>query len=188
MYKLTLSSGNVFYYKPEDSANVAVAITTNPSKMFLGGFAGLEASRKFAAFRQFASIEDCKFPNIEDFNLLEFAEKLGTASNFFIKRTDLVFNDVDWCNGTSSKAQSCDDRLYYYEKIGLKSMFKTRMNCPLWAFIANHLSIFGVELFKETFFKGYENDPIKDVSLDSKSRYSNHSFKAPAAYIRALCQ
>lgn len=187
MYKLTLSSGNVFYYKPEDEANVAIAITATPTNIFLGGFAGKSAKAKFEAFKKFSVLVEQKFPNFSNFDISEFSLKLGAASNYFIKYGECLFNDVDNMDGTSSHAQTCDSRRYYYDAVGL-NMFRNNKNVPLWAFIANHLSKFSAEQFNYTFFKGAGENASKDADLTATMKGIKYEFKAPAAYIRCLCQ
>lgn len=187
MYKLTLSSGNVFYYKPEDETNIALAITATPTNIFLGGFAGELAKSKFEAFKKFSVPQEQKFPNFGNFDITEYSLKLGAASNYFVKYGECLFNDYDNMNGTSSHAQTCDSREYYYRSAGL-NMFKNNKNCPLWAFIANHLSKFSAEQFNYTFFKGAGENASKDADLTATMKGVKYEFKAPAAYIRCLCQ
>lgn len=187
MYKLILSSGNIFYYQPEDSANIAIALTSTPDKKFIGGFAGFQAKAKFEAFKKFSVPVEQKFPSFSDFDITEYAEKLGAASALFIKYGKSMINDKEHFNGTSSYAQSCDSRVHYYNAVGLNMMNNSK-NVPFWAFIANHLSKFGVEQFSYTFFKGAGENASKDSDLTTHMKGVRYEFKAPAAYIRSLCQ
>jgi len=183
MWKIILSSGNIFWYTPGDENHIAVAFASNPSKEFLGGFAGLEATRKFVAFEKLATAESCKSPNIKDFNLDAYAEKLGAAQPLFINGL-FSFNDNDHCNGTSSIAETCDSRQDYYKAVGLQSLYGSSIKCPFWALIANHLSMFGAKHFRESFFRG--GDFQKDLVSEMPTRYYKGSWRAPAAYCRAL--
>lgn len=193
--RVILSSGNEFYYLKESNSYISHAYVKR-GNVFLGGFLGKEADRKFAAFSNLSNTTVEQYSIVvEDFfvqlNLLdktEFSHKLGTASSLFLNNFIKVVNDLDYCDGTSSKAQSCDERRNYYKAVGTENLFRSNLKFNLGLFIANHLAVFSVKDFRETFFKGCEEHPQKDVRLYTKTRYYNDVFKAPAAYVRALCQ
>jgi hypothetical protein len=205
--KITLVSGNVFYHLPENSDSFSVAYIIDKNLNFIGGFLADEADRKLAAFAKLQNVkvetksivrksnEFCDHNeevevqplNMNYINFDNFAAKLGAASKLFLDNWNRGVSDYQDCNGTNSRAQSCDERIHYYNTVGCSRLYKSRKLFPIWAFIANHVSIFGVENFRETFFKGYEHDPQKDCVVEKDTRYTRGYFKAPAAYVRALC-
>lgn len=193
MYKkITLASNSVFYYKPSTYDEASWAFIVDINLNFLGGFLCNEADRKYAAFSKLSNVRVEDSANVLDLNLVKFdnfAASLGTASNLFLSNWSLMISDRQDCDGTSSYANSCDERGNYYKAVGCWCLFKSNTKFPLWAFVANHVSIFSVKDFRTTFFKGYEENPEKDIVVGGfKTRYSNDYFKAPAAYVRALCQ
>lgn len=196
MIVLKLKSGNLFFFKRK-AGWVDMAMVISPEDVFLGGFAGREAKRKLAAFKKIAVEEfellNKDFPCISRFNLIPFSEKLGAVSELFLKNASQVFNDIDDCDGTSSHAQSCSDRRNYYKSSGLIQLYDSSIKCPIWAFVANHLSIWGTENFRYTFFKvdGVFQTDVRLSVEDSyivKTKYSKEGFKAPAYYFKALCK
>jgi hypothetical protein len=190
--RIELVSGNVFYYSPETNESFSFACVINDStKTFLGGFVCMEADRKLDAFSKLngtKSSEVQSFPYLKDYTMDNFLQQLGTASPLFVRSLTITVNDYEHCNGTSSKAQSCDERSSYFEVVGMKRVFKSSKSYPVWAMIANHLSIFGAKSFRETFFHGYELDSARKDNVVSvkDTRFSKQNFKAPAAYVRAL--
>jgi hypothetical protein len=194
MKAVRLLSGNTYYFQEETNSVLAHGFLLSPNNAFKGGYLGKEAIRKYAVFSKLNGVTVLSNveAQLEDADFNEFAEKLGTISNIFKSTFFKFVNDLDDANGTSSKAQSCDDRQRYYRTVGIDEAFKTSKGFMLGLFIANHVSIFGVENFRTTFFKG-KDEPVKDDELDSssifmKNVYADCGFKAPAAYIRALCQ
>lgn len=198
MRKILLSSGNSFYYSKGNNDQLASGWIISTKNEFLGGFLGIEADRKFAAFSKLSNtvITDCE--EVEGVNALKnasldkFAEKMGAVSTIFKSSFFTEVRDLDDCDGTSSTAESCDERKEYYDVVGCKAAFKSNKMFLLGLFVANHVSIFSWNHFRETFFKGKEN-PEKDDALDfnnswSKWVYVKKGFKAPAAYVRALAQ
>lgn len=193
--KITLASGNVFYHSAQinrDTVSFALVVRGNT---FLGGFMCREADRKLEIFSR---LNPLAVETTEDKTLIEsldftgFAKKLGSLESLFLKNLYLIISDYRNCDGTSSKAESCDERAKYYYTVGCEVCYKSYIEFPLWAFVANHVSIFGVENFRETFFKGKDN-PEKDDFIEvnaswKKLVYSTEGFKAPAAYVRALCR
>lgn len=192
MYKrITLASGNVYFFFPGNNDKAPYGFIIDNYNNFVGGYLCNEAIRKAQAFSSLKNtiVQDVtKHPAMETVKFENFAEKLGTASKWFIQYGSLVFNDLDYCNGTNSRAESCDDRYCYYKAVGCEMLFKSKKEFPLWAFIANHLAIFSQNNFRITFFRGNEEFIGKDRVVENiKTRYYNSSFKAPAAYVRALC-
>lgn len=188
--KITLSSGNVFYHEAGSSDRFSVAYVVSPDLEFLGGFLASEADRKLAAFKSLGLVESVESGiNLKFCNFNKFSSLIGTASRFFELGISIEVSDYEDCNGTSSKAQSCDERKAYYEVVGCAEIFKSSRKFPLWALIANHLAIFGAKDFRETFFRGNEEYPQKEMSQTASTKWSkNKTFKAPAAYVRAICQ
>ncbi len=191
-YKVILKSGNTFYFAESTLTTVALAYILSPTRVFLGGMAGYEAKRKFDTF---SDMEEAIQINEDEFQLIDvdfddFASKLGAMSSYFLSKKDVMINDFYYCNGTSSFASSCDERYHYYKTVGLEGMFKTQNECPMWAFIANHVAFFGVKNFKDTFFRGCDSRIEKDMSMSNvfNTRYYDGTFKAPAYYVRSLCQ
>lgn len=188
---VTLASGNTFFYKPETSDEFSSAFIVDDNFNFVGGFLCDEADRKLAAFSKLQNVKVSQIANVLPFTMVKFdnfAAKLGAASTYFLRHWNLMISDREDCNGTSAKSQSCDDRQYYYKKVGCDKLFKSSKRFPLWAFIANHVAIFGVENFRQTFFKGSEQNPEKGLMVETKTRYNKSgTFQAPAAYVRALC-
>lgn len=195
MKTIVLSSGNTFYYK-EQSEQLAQGWIISTNNEFVGGFLGLEANRKLAAFSKLSGVTISSCDSNEGFNILQncnlnmFAEKMGAVSSIFTKSFFTEVSDMYDCNGTSSKAESCDERQNYYDVVGCSAAFKSDKRFLLGLFIANHVSVFSWNHFRETFFKGKEN-PCKDDFLElnnswAKWVYAKKGFKAPAAYVRAL--
>lgn len=193
MKSITLSSGNIYYFEGRKAGFLPFGFLISQDNTFKGGFLGKEAERKYAAFSKLANVEiqEQVTYDISNIKLQEFADKLGSVSSLFIKYFFKEVNDKRDCDGTSSNAQSCDDRNRYYKTVGIERAFKSSDKFLLGLFIANHLSIFGVNNFRLTFFRGKDN-PSKDDELNSseifmKNVYDNCGFKAPAAYVKALC-
>jgi hypothetical protein len=126
------------------------------------------------------------FPNIKDLDTSMFCKWIGTASGLFAFHP--LFDLVD--KHHASRASACDERRYYFKAVGLEKLMDSYISCPMWALIANHLSIFGKEQFRETFFKGLDmNTAQSDMCVHTKiTRYSNNDFKAPAYYLRKAVQ
>lgn len=194
MRKTTLASGNVFYFLPESHDRLASGWIISKTSRFVGGYLGQEAIRKYAVFGKLSVFIDCEdaegIASLKNASLDEFAEQMGAVSAVFKNSFFLRVSDLDDCNGTSSKAESCDERQHYYDVVGCSNAFKTDKTFLLGLFVANHVSIFSWNHFRETFFKGKEN-PTKDdfMELDeswAKWVYVKKGFKAPAAYVRAL--
>lgn len=189
--RIILASGNHFYHVAETGQNFSTAFIVDKNLNFIGGFLADEADRKLKSFSNLKNTTVETINNtvcIEIVNFLKFSEKLGSVSKLFLESRFLLVNDLDYCDGTSSLAESCDDRLDYYKAVGCKKLYKSRRHFPIWAFVANHVSIFGCENFRQTFFKGNELDPSKDDNVTGFStRYSKHGFKAPAYYVKVLC-
>lgn len=187
------------FYHHSDTGNVNYAMVVDAQNTFLGGFLGEEADRKLTAFRQLPStftIENQVFPNMEMINFIPFSEKLGAASPLFLNSKFITINDREDCNGTMSNAESCESRQHYYKAVGLGHVFMTYRKFPVWAFIANHIAVFGVNNFHSTFFRGADSYKKGLVVYTSEytTRYSRKYmddcnyvlFQAPAAYVRAL--
>lgn len=190
--KITLVSGNVFYYSPETNLRASYAFVVDKDSNLLGGFLCNEADRKLATFKSMQNVNvECvnSMLNFSEIKFERFAEMLGTASTVFLKATTITVVDKNDCDGTCSLSQSCDERSRYYKAVGCEKLFKSYRQFDLWLFIANHVAIFGVKDFRITFFKGNDLNPQKDDILSGyTTRYYKESFKAPAAYVRALCQ
>lgn len=194
MKSILLSSGNRYYYEDSKNGFLSFGFLVSQDDTFKGGFLGKEARRKYAIFsglKGVVTLHQNVTYDLKKVKLQEFAEKLGSASVIFIKNFIKEVNDLDDFNGTGSKAQSCDDRVRYYRSVGLDEVFKNRLRFTVGLFIANHISIFGVANFRETFFRGKnEPEPGDSVDLDTlfkKNVYDDCGFIAPAAYIKALC-
>ena len=190
---ITLASGNTFFHSPETETHFQYAFVIDDALNFMGGFLCTEADRKLEAFR---GLPNTRVECVTDTFMAQFfgwakfeqyAENLGTVSNIFLNNREVMVSDTEDCNGTSSRAESCSARRHYYYAVGCKEIYESSKKFPLWALIANHLSIFGATKFRYTFFKGYEQDPQKGVYVEVKSRYYESSFQAPAAYVRAFC-
>lgn len=187
--KIKLASGNIMYYSKHDNCTVSTAFIISPDNTFLGGFAGLEADRKLIAFKALKGVEITTIdtiPSVKSFNTDTFCQWIGTASKLFLDHTDFMVNDRE--NGAPN---ACSERQYYFKAVGLESMYETRIECPIWALIANHVSVFGVTNFNQTFMRGSE---LKHTSSDErvddkfKTRYFKDNFKAPAYYLRKATQ
>ena len=193
--RILLSSGNIFYYLEASSNVISTAFIVDNQKNFLGGFAGKEADRKLKAFSGLNNIsieKNVTVPTIDTLKFDQFNKWIGTASRLI--QTGLNFYLCDnhhGANGTSSVSHACDERQYYFKIVGLDTLFQSDWKCPVWAMIANHLSIFGRKEFRETFFRGNDIETAdRDQTVDSNyvTRYSKASFKAPAYYIRSALQ
>ena len=198
MKKIKLSSGNTYYYSPKvdgdtwgHGAKIATGFYVSPQGVFLGGVAGKEAERKFKVFSSMSGNEVTtleRMPDMSQFDYAEFCGWIGSASKLFMDHMNFVFNDRDH-GGSSSVSSACDERQYYFKAVGLEEMYQTRIGCPMWAIIANHLSVFGKHNFRQTFMRGSE---LKETSSDQRvddeftTRYTKESFKAPAYYLRKV--
>lgn len=193
MLAIKLSSGNIYYYEESSKRRLAHGFVVSPDDTFIGGFLAKEAERKYAIFSKLPGVEnlgDCLYDRSK-LKLDEFAEKLGAASRYFKLYFHKEVRDLRDCDGVNSRAESCDDRLRYYKTVGMEEAFKTNKSFLLGLFIANHVSIFGVQNFRTTFFRG-KDEPLKDDNLEAdeifaKNVYDTCGFKAPAAYVKALC-
>ncbi len=190
---ITLASGNTMLYLPETDENFSQAFIVDNSFNFVGGFLCDEADRKVVAFQKLQNIE-VKETSTEVFHQFlnwckfdDFAAKLGSASSLFLQNWHKQVSDLGDCDGTESRAESCGDRRHYYKAVGCERLYKSSMRFPLWALIANHVSVFSLDNFRHTFFRGHDDNPMKGAHVEVVSRYSNRSFQAPAAYIRAFC-
>lgn len=198
MKKIILSSGNTFYYLKGNNDQLASGWIISKSLDFIGGYLAKEANRKFTAFSNLPNTTVTSCYEVEGLETLKaasldmFAEKMGSVSNIFKASFFSKVNDLEDCDGTSSRAESCDERKHYYDVVGMGKAFKSNKFFLLGLFVANHVSIFSWNHFRETFFKGKEN-PSKDDFLElnkswAKWVYVKKGFKAPAAYVRALAQ
>lgn len=199
--RIQLSSGNLFYHRAATGSEVAIACIVSRNNQFLGGYAGKEADRKLSIFRKigtsvtesgityaqgYAETINVQFPVISRLDMSLFNSWIGTASLLIEKYGDLFISDAD-----SDAACACPDRERYYRTVGLaEELWDRGKSIPLWAFVANHLSIFSKENFRETFFRGYDLDSTdRDLTVMQKycrTRYDSCGFKAPAAYLRLL--
>ena len=193
--RILLSSGNTFYYLEANSDVISTAFIVDTQKNFLGGFAGREADRKLKAFSSLKNViveETNEVPSMDNLKYDQFKQWIGTASRLFeIGLNFYLCDNVHGRSGTSSASRACDERQYYFKVVGLDMLFRSDKKCPVWALIANHLSIFGRKEFRETFFRGNDiNTATSDSVVSSKyvSRYFNERFKAPAYYIRMALQ
>jgi hypothetical protein len=193
--RILLSSGNTFYYLEANSDVISTAFIVDTQKNFLGGFAGQEADRKFKAFSSLNNViveETNEVPSMDNLKYDQFKEWIGTASRLFENGLNFYLCDnVHGAQGTSSASRACDERQYYFKVVGLDMLFRSDKKCPVWALIANHLSIFGSKEFRETFFRGRDLESAKSddaVACMYISRYYGGSFKAPAYYIRMALQ
>lgn len=186
--RIKLVSGNMFYYSPKTSDSFQFAIIVNNSLEFIGGFLANEADRKLKAFSNLRGVIKEEVNQMIDLKLLKlqkFAEKLGAASKLFVDSFYTVVNDIEDADGTSSRAESCDERQHYYNIVGCRKLFKSSKSFMIGLLVANHVSIFGVKNFRYTFFKDHD-DPQKEDYMEWKNRWADKGFKAPAAYVRAL--
>lgn len=188
---ITLASGNTFFYLPETYDVASYAYIVDDNFNFVGGFLADEADRKLAAFSKLQNVKVAEATTglpLHMVNFDNFAAKLGAASTYFLRKT-LMISDYEDCNGTYSHAKSCSDRQYYYKAVGCSRLYRSRKRFPVWAFIANHVAIFGVENFRQTFFRGAEANPATGLMVDASTRYDKSGrFQAPAYYVRAVCQ
>ncbi len=187
--KYVLSSGNFYFFFPENSNKIAYGFFCTPNNVFLGGVLDKEAVRKARTFEQLGCQKEiCVIPELSELDYNEFSDKLGSASRYFKMSINMWISDYTDCDGTGSSARSCDERRYYYMAAGLQNCYNSRKRFPLVLFIANHISIFSVKNFRETFFSGSEGFESDSRICDRKTRYFHGEFKAPAFYVRAVIQ
>jgi len=186
--KIKLKSGNYFYHLNKFNDVISTAMIISPVGEFLGGFAGPEADRKLIAFNGLeivSSTQQTLAPTIETLKFSIYKEWIGFPAYQMIQNHGSFLLCDNIHGGHNAISEACDERAYYYDMVGLKLLYNSNLQCPLWAFIANHLSIFGREKFTVTFYKGNIETPEKDDSVYTyKTRYGEQSFKAPAAYLR----
>lgn len=199
-YKIVLKSKNIFFYIPFYNDTLERAFVTCPNEQkFIIGYAGEEANyRKDNILNNYTGIKvsssdtpkKAQFPLVENLDFSEFNQRLGTASWFTDtcnKRSELM---NDFFDDTSSTA--CDERLRYFVNVGIAKLYKENIDCPLWAIIANHLSVFGEWAFRDTFFKNV--DSLENLLFDEVifpkehhlTRYGHNFFKAPAYYFQKV--
>ncbi len=191
--KIILKSGNIFYHY-HFSNNLAWAIVISPNFTFLGGMLDEVANTKLETFKRLEGTQISVLDKIDfvwtKLNLIPFSEKLGSASKMFIDNFFMEVDDLTDFDGTSSKAESCDDRRDYYKACGCRNIYKTQKKFMVGMLIANHVSVFGVDNFKMTFFKGTEYTQKDETLYLEKLSYLAYnnvlSFKAPAPYLKAL--
>lgn len=189
--KCVLSSGNVYYYKKGCSQLVSYGMIVSTKNEFLGGYICKEANRKFKTFSTLKnttiSVVD-EMPSINNLDISKFCSWIGSAERLFSKGQNIMVSDYEFCSeGTSSISHACDERRFYFQSLGADELYNSKIKCPLWAIIANHVAIFGVAKFKETFFRGRDIDSCEsDLSMNETTRYYSGSFKAPAFYLRAI--
>jgi len=188
--KIELASGNTVWYKPEEGRVVSLLLVTSPSpgKKFLGGAAGQEADRKLRVFASFPKVKVVEVVSMPPFGSLDtsiFNEWVGSASGL-MGSAERIIRDNDVSNYGYGVA--CDERRAYYHAVGLSRMYNSDLGAPLWAVIANHVTMFSREHFRETFFHGTDLESCgaeqhirKEVA---NTRYSNRGFKSPAYYLR----
>ena len=182
---VTLKSGNKFYFIARTKECVEYGFVVSTDNKFLGGFAGKEATRKYKAFRRLEGTREHETfaPSMKQLDYTEYLDWIPEASRLFTSSVEnkLFMTDNDSRNG----GQACDERMYYFQAVGIAILFKQRYKIPVWIIIANHLSIFGKENFKATFSKtGSAATADKDdLVFTQDTRYSKKPFKAPAAYL-----
>ncbi len=194
IFKGTLVSGNVFYYFQEPDFIDYGIVLSKDNKVFIGAFLDNHAKLKFKTFQQngvkFQTLDTQDF-SWDDVCLKQFAEKLGSASRLFERNFTKTFSDKKDCCGTSSLAKSCDERHMYYNAVGCQNIYDSDKKVRIGVFIANHLSVFSTENFQKTFFSGNEEDTefyADSIVHNIKFSWSKNYFKAPAYYVKSLCE
>lgn len=194
---VTLASGNqaVFF---NYSGLRHFFVTNNNITQFLGGGLGLEAERKERIFTNFSNsvvetTNSFEVDNMYNLRHSAFASKLGSASAIFTRAYNdkIIVSDLVDCDGTGSNARTCDERARYYRAVGLGQLYNSVRSFHLVLFIANHVTIFGCDNFRETFFHS-NNEQFESDSYLMNSQYLTRynkariAFKAPAYYVRSL--
>lgn len=166
-----------------------------------GAFLGKESSRRHRILSQYMNHvvlnnydEQLFFLNIREMNFHSVIRQ-HPLYYWIEKSKSIVIDDYNDCDGISSKAKSCDERRYYYYRVGMGDFFyNTRSKFYLSMFILNHISFFGV-IAEDVFFGrnsySYDNTISKDISVVNElpkytKRYYGVNFKAPAYYVRAV--
>lgn len=191
MRVLKLKSGNVFYRLPLTKASIPLAVVLKPiannKYEFIGGYAGKEVIRKLRTFNALSgtSIVNIEPPRMKDVNFDNFLSSLGRYGTMFKPYLFVTLID-DKHGGMHSESTACDSRRYYYRAVGLDKFYKSKKGCPIWAMIANHVAIFGIEKFAETFALNNDASTSLAVNLSifsRKHKYEIEKFYAPAYYL-----
>jgi len=187
---IILSSGNSAWYTPGQGRVVSLLMITSPlpGNKFLGGAAGEEADRKFRIFSTFPNVRVNEVVGMPIFGSLDtstFNEWVGSASGL-MEEAERAIGDNDV--SSYGRGVACEERRSYYYAVGLARMYDSNLVAPLWSIIANHVSVFSREHFRETFFRGDDLVSCRgDVRVRgnlASTRYSERGFKAPAYYLR----
>lgn len=191
--EFTLKSGNcaLFFY----CEGIPHMLVLNRQTV-IGGCFGMEADRKKKLFlrikvpyRRFAyydgfSLSDARSLGVYlrclDWSHVERETNLG---NIIEKACHSVIKD----DNVYISSDACDSgRRGYYKAVGMhRYAYYSGIQFVLIMLILNHITIFGVRNFRETFFRGKNEPEADDVVGMMRMRYSKADyFKAPAFYIR----
>lgn len=186
-----LSSGNKFYYSPETARSVSISFMVSPEDQILSAQLDQEADRKKDQISAWSDrMEDIELPMIPKNLKFDWIGKMINDNWIYSRiiatiREEMMIVDTHHCSGTNSQAETCESREYYYRAAGMRHAYKTQKAFPLWAFILNHLSVFGLDpqKIKDT-FHGHNGGSVS--SSDHNSLHGSNSFYPPAMYLRNL--
>lgn len=184
-----LSSGNKFLYSGRTPRRLSFGYIVSPEDQILSAHLDQEADRKLVHMTAWADemepIENSMFPEVK-FDWI--GKRLN--DNWVFARLKAAFEekmlifDDHHCAGTGSQSETCGSRNDYYKAAGMENAYDDDAGFPLWAFILNHIAVFGFEDFAYT-FHGKDGSVSEDKH---HSRYRSAAFYAPAPYLRALVQ
>ena len=184
-----LSSGNKFLYSSSSPRRLSFGYIISPEDEILSAHLDEEADRKLGQISAWSdeveSVDETFFPKVKfDWIGRRLNDNWVFARLKAAFEEKMVILDDHHCNGTGSMSETCSSRREYYQAAGMKNAYDDDAAFPLWAFILNHASVFGYDDFNYT-FHGKDGSVASDKH---NSRYTTHSFYAPAVYLRNLVQ
>jgi len=187
--RVTLKSGNYYYYFPQTETTLSVGVVVTPQLVVVGGFASSEADRKLQVFMNIGvAIDEAASVDINALNFKPVFNSLGRYGRLFFPYINVMIAD-----NMAGSVSACSDRYRYWRATGLSIMVdKANIQVPIWAIVLNHLSIFGRNQFDYSFAgksERIESDSILDISIfKAKHRYALDPIRTPAIFLLKKCR
>lgn len=195
MKALRLKSKNIAIFRDGNETHLDSLIIVKPiikdNKLqyyFMGGFVSSEARRKWLSFCSLDStilldesfLADFDIHNVDFRNLTTYLGKYGDTFKLYYH-----VEISDYRHGGQEYASTaCSSRFSYYDGVGMEEFKNSMLYCPIWAILANHVSIFSANQVELT-LGGKKNDLMTGTSISSsvyniKHKYAKYGFYAPA--------
>lgn len=182
--KVTLKSGNTFYYVPQTDTMVSIAVVVkNNSNIVIGGFVAKEADRKCKVFMEIGVSYTDETIDFNELDFLPIYTSLKRYGDLFYPYRNVMIAD-----NMAGSVSACDRRYRYWRAVGL-DLFITdkRIECPIWGIMLNHLSVFGRAKFDESFANKHTQitgDSIINMSIfRPKHKYAVEEIRTPAIFL-----